>query len=533
MRHYFLFLVILLTTNYSFAQKDKVLLRINNLPVKVSEFKQVYEKNLALLEEDAKKIDNYLELFIDYKLKVQEAYALKLDTLASFKKELLAYEKQLMVPYLQNDAYIAKLVKQAYNRQLNEVKVSHILVKYSKKEGSFDTLTIYKKINNLRNKILKGVPFKMVANEFSDDPSVKSNGGDLGYFSAFSMVYPFENVAYSTGLNQISKPFKTKFGYHILKVTGKRVSKGTFEVAHILVKNSAESNQKITSIYQKLKTGMPFEKLAQQYSEDLGTASIGGKLPKFGTGVMVESFENQVREISKEGDYTKPFKTKFGWHIVKLIKKYPLGSFNTVKDALTLKVKQSNRIALSKQTILDKLKREYTIKEYKKALVIFLNSDIKQLKAQNLTQVLLIINKEKITQKSFYNFIKYKYNEPIDVLYNKFKNNQILNYFKNNLINTNIEYKNSLLSYKEGMLLFEVMQKKIWNRALNDSIGLQQFYNINKLKYQSKKFENVKGYVINDYQKKIEKEWISELRNKSKIEIKERELNKFKKIYKQ
>ncbi len=528
MRKQFLYFFVFLMTNYSFAQKDKELFRINNSPVMVSEFKQVYEKNLALIiEEESKDIDNYLELFINYKLKVNEAYNLKLDTLESYKRELKGYENQLIAPYLQDKEYLNELIKEAYKRKKTDVKASHILIRFPGKGIEIDTLFLYQRINDIRNRIVGGESFEKVAKEVSEDPSAKINGGDLGYFSVFKMVYQFEDAAYNTRLNEVSKPFKTKYGYHILKLTGKRESKGEFEVAHVLVKSSV----KIDSLYEIVQSGSSFEEVAKKYSEDKGTAFLGGKLPKFGTGSMVKSFENNVRAIKKVGEYTKPFKTKYGWHIVKLLKKYPLGSFEEAKGVLTQNIKKSNRAGLSKQAVINRLKGDYKINENKEALAVFLTSEIGQLKKQNLNEVLFSINKKKIFQKTFFKFIAQQRSQSIKDLYNNFKNGKIIAYFKNDLINTTPEYRNTLLEYKEGLLLFDLMQEKIWNKSSKDTFGLKEFYTSNKVKYKNQKLDDIKGLVINDYQKQLEENWIKELRRKNKIRIKERELKKLKKTY--
>ncbi len=534
MRKSLLCFSIFLISTYAFAQKDKELFRVNESPVMVSEFKQVYEKNLEfILDEESKSIDNYLELFINYKLKVNEAYVLKLDTLKSYKREFEGYKNQLVAPYLQDNEYLNKLVKEAYNRKKTEVRASHILIKFHKKGIEVDSLILYNRINEIRNRVLAGESFEKVAKEVSEDPSAIVNGGDLGYFSAFKMVYPFEDAAYNTALNEVSKPFTTKYGYHILKTTGKRESKGEFEVAHVLIKNSVKSKSKIDSLYQIIEKGTSFEEVAKKHSEDIGTAFLGGKLPRFGTGKMVEAFENNVRAITNVNEYSKPFKTKFGWHIVKLLKKYPVGSFEDIKKELTQKVKKSNRAGLSKQAVLNRLKGEYTIKENKKAFTVFLTDEIDQLKKKKLEEVLFSINDKKILQKEFLKYIEYNQSLPIKKSYQNFKNGQIISYFKENLIKTKPEFRNTLLEYKEGLLLFELLQRKIWNKASKDTEGLKEFYTLNKLKYKNKELNEVRGQVINDYQKKIEENWVKELRKKNKIEIKERELKKFKKIYNQ
>ncbi len=531
----FSFLLFLLVSSFSFAQKDKELFRINDKQVFVSEFEEVYKKNLDIVDnEDSKNIDNYLNLYINYKLKVQEAYNLKLDTLKKYKRELEGYKKQLIAPYLQDEAYLERLVKESYTRKKTDVKVSHILIKIPKANSiEVDTSFLYKQITDARERILKGESFESVAKEVSEDPSVKLNGGNLGYFSVFKMVYPFEDMAYNTEKGAVSKPFKTRFGYHIIKVDDKRPSKGEFEVAHILVRGKGTIGKtKIDSAYQKLKSGVDFNEVVKQYSEDVGTVSLGGKLPKFGTGSMVEPFENTVRELQSIGAYSKPFKTRFGWHIVKLLKKYPIGSFDEEKKELIRKVKSTSRATLSKQSVIDKLKKEYKVVENNQALIDFFNSNTHQLKKKDLKEVLFSIEDKNVYQKEFLKFIGHNHNPSIKSLYEKFKNHQIIEYFKEDLVNKEPAYKHTLLEYKEGLLLFDLMQKEIWDKSSKDTSGLKEFYLSNQDKY-NKKLEEIRGLVMNDYQKQLEKELVNDLKKKSTIVIKERALKKLKKKYNQ
>ncbi len=518
------------------GQNNKELFSVNKKPVSVSEFKRVYEKNLGLVvDEDSKDIDKYLDLYINYKLKVNEAYSLGLDTVKAYKRELEGYKKQLIAPYLQDQESISQLVKEAYFRVKNEVKASHILVRLPKKATSSDTLKAYNKIIEIRKRVVSGESFAKVAREVSEDPSAQFNGGNLGYFSAFKMVYPFEDNAYKTNLEGVSNPFKTRFGYHILKVTGKRESKGEFEVAHILARDrSIVGKAKIDSLYKKIKNGESFEEIAQKYSEDVGTAQLGGKLPKFGTGKMVEDFEKNVLALKKINEVSKPFKTKFGWHIVKLIKTYPISSFEEMKKEIEKKIKSSDRLRISQTAVLNRLKKQYDIKIYNKNFEIFTKKSIKELSQMQLTHDnLLSINNKKIKQKNFYNYIKYRNKEDIKLLFETFKNEEIFNYFKEDLVNSEPEYKHTLTEYKEGLLLFELMQQKIWKKSANDSIGLKRFFDKAKGKYKQKKLEDIKGEVISDYQKQLEDDWIKDLRKNNVIRIKKREVKKLKQTYNQ
>ena len=531
----FILLLALLISFFSYSQKNKELFRINDTSVKVSEFEDVYKKNLDIVEDkNSKDIDNYLELYINYKLKIEEAYRLKLDTLKKYKRELEGYKEQLAAPYLQDEDYLTKLVNEAYERKKIDVKASHILVKIPKKNiKSQDTLSFYNKINTARKRVLNGEAFDKVAKEVSEDPSVKINGGSLGYFSVFRMVYPFEDVAYKTKKGEVSKILKTKFGYHIIKVDDKRPSKGEFEAAHILVRDKEKGKSKIDVAYQELIKGINFKEVVKKYSEDLGTVSLAGRLPKFGTGSMVEAFENNVRNLNAIGDYSKPFKTKFGWHIVQLLKKYPIGSFKEEETELIKKVKSTSRAALSKESVIKKLRKEYKIKENPKALKSFFNVEIHELKKQNLKDVLFSIEDKKIYQNDFINFIGYKRNSSIKKLYEDFKNSEIVKYFKNDLVNKEPDYKRTLSEYKEGVLLFDLMQKKVWSKSSKDTLGLKNFYSNNKEKYNNKTLKEIRGTVINDYQKHLENQLIMNLKKKSKITVKEKVLKKLKKKYNQ
>jgi len=345
-----------------FSQKrDKTLITIDGEKITVSEFKRTYEKNLDVIDsQDSKNLINNLDLFINFKLKVKEAYALKLDTLSSYKKEIETYKNQLSAPYLQDTTFLGQLVKDAYFRTKNEVKAKHILIRMKKDALPKDTLIAYTKIIKLRDRIIAGEDFEAIATQFSEDKSArndsktgrKGNGGNLGYFSAFRMVYPFEVAAYSTKVGQISMPFKTQYGYHIMKVDAVRESKGEIEAAHILIRDtSVKGKQKIDSIYEKLNHNRKFEDLAKQYSEDPGSKNNGGKLGKFGSGRMVKPFSDAAFGLENINDFSEPFKTDFGWHIVKLLKKHPVKSFEEMKMDLKKKVKNNSRMQLSKKQL--------------------------------------------------------------------------------------------------------------------------------------------------------------------------------------
>ena len=525
-----------------FSQKRyKTLITIDGEKITVSEFKRTYEKNLDVIEsQDSKNLINNLDLFINFKLKVKEAYALKLDTLSSYKKEIETYKNQLSAPYLQDTTFLGQLVKDAYFRTKNEVKAKHILIRMKKDALPKDTLIAYTKIIKLRDRIIAGEDFEAIATQFSEDKSArndsktgrKGNGGNLGYFSAFRMVYPFEVAAYSTKVGQISMPFKTQYGYHIMKVDAVRESKGEIEAAHILIRDtSVKGKQKIDSIYEKLNHNRKFEDLAKQYSEDPGSKNNGGKLGKFGSGRMVKPFSDAAFGLENINDFSEPFKTDFGWHIVKLLKKHPVKSFEEMKMDLKKKVKNNSRMQLSKKAVVNKLKKQYSIIENEEAKIILNKKNIRTVSKDSLQGSIITINNKNISQEEFVNYIKNRRNLPIFKLFENFKDEQIMEYFKENLIHTEPEYAYILNEYQDGLLLFELMQEKIWSASSKDTLGLKKYFTTNSKKYKSDDLKSVKGQVMNDYQNFLDKSWIEELRNKSEIKVDKRQFKKLIKFY--
>lgn len=515
------------------AQKTKTLLYIGDEKISVKEFKQVYEKNLdAIQDENSKNIDKNLELFINYKLKVKDAYAKKIDTLRSYKREIETYKNQLSAPYLQDKEFTQKLIKDAYFRTKNEIRASHILIRTPQNAQPADTLSAFNKITKIRERILSGEKFEDVAMQTSEDQSVKKNKGDLGYFSAFKMLFPFEDATYKTKLGEVSQPFKTRYGYHIVMPVATRLSKGELDVAHILVTDKTQKGkEKIEQAYNELKKGASFEDVVKNYTNDTGSKDKGGTLPRFGSGRMLPAFEKASFELKEEGAYSKPFQTRFGWHIVKLIKKYPVKSYEEMKTEIENRVRKSGRIRMSDEAVLNKLKAKYTININKEAKEIFKRDDIRGLSRDSLQNTLFTINDKKVKQTEFLDFIRNRRHKTINILFDMFTDNQILKYFKENLVNTEPEYASTLKEYEDGLLLFELMQQKVWNKSTKDTTGLKRFFNKNKAKYKTDKLNDIKGDVMNDYQKELEDNWIKELRKKYKVRVRKREVRKLKKHY--
>ncbi|SHI49318.1 peptidylprolyl isomerase [Flavobacterium haoranii] len=524
-KHNLVLLVLVLFSTQLFSQK--ALFKIDDKPFYTDEFLRVYNKNLDLVKDESQKdLNAYLDLYIGYKLKVEKAKKLGLQNEEKYKGELNSYRTQLAKTYL-NDVKVTKqLVDEAYDRMKQEVKASHILVLI--KDGALpkDTLDSYKRISDLRNRILKGEKFDEVAKKFSEDPSAKTNGGDLGYFSAFKMVYPFENEAFNTPVGGISKIFRTRFGYHILRVDDKRPNRGEVTVAHIMLLNPKDANPEkeaevkntIDDIYKKIQQGESFEALANQFSDDKSTSTNGGKLQRFASGQLTsQEFENVAFSLKEKGEISQPFQSQFGWHIVKLIDKFPVKSLEEVQSELENKVKKDERSILITNSLAKKLQSKYSIEKNNKLyaqVVKAVSEDFYKQSWERPTDVksfneslLTIDKKKKFSANDFLEFVETQQKlhiqtRPVttlvDELYEKWFENELLKYYDDNLENEIPEFRYVMDEYRDGLLLFDLMEKEIWDKAKTDSIGLEKFYNMNKANYMWKKRFDVDIYSSTD-----------------------------------
>ena len=369
-----IFVLILIFTGIqgAIAQKDPVVMEIDGKPVTKSEFLQIYLKNNPSPKFDQASLDEYVEMFTKFKLKVAEAEKLGYDTIPKLKKELDGYRKQLALPYLIDSVENQAMVAQAYDRIKNEVRASHMLIRVDANASPKDTLIAYNKIMALKARIEKGEDFASVAKmkNGSEDPSAASNGGDLGYFTAFQMVYPFEEKAFTTPVGQVSDPFRTRYGYHIVKVTDKRPSRGTIRVAHIMVSTGKDATteakgnaeKKINEIYAKLTTGENWEQMVTLHSDDAGTTKKGGELPAFGTGTtqrMVPAFEDAAYALKNDGDMSAPIKTEYGFHIIKRLEWKDVQPFSVIKKEIQTKVNKDERSKKTQDSFVAKLKVRY------------------------------------------------------------------------------------------------------------------------------------------------------------------------------
>lgn len=497
---------------------DPVILKVAGENITKSEFLNVYQKNNVNGEVlDKKSLEEYMELYVNFRLKVKEAEELGLDTARSFKDELAGYRKQLAQPYLVDEDMNKSLLQEAYNRKKEDIRASHILIKVDKNASPADTLAAYKKIMAIRKRALKGEDFGQLAVENSDDLSardrvvenrtIKGNKGDLGYFTIFDMVYPFETGAYNTPVGEISMPVRSEFGYHLIKVTDRKPALGRVQVAHILLRvpanataaDSAAVLAKTMDAYNRIKNGEDFARLAEQFSDDKSTATKGGVLPWFGANKMIPEFIKEISALKNINDVTEPFSSSFGWHIVKLLDRKEIGSYddnlNDIKQSLT----RNDRARKSEDALINRIKKEYKYSANLKARNAFYKVVTDTIfaggwsvqQAAGLNKTLISLGKNTDTQQDFANYLaKNQRKRPVEAIvpyvnamFNAYSNELCLNYEDSQLETKYPEFKALVKEYRDGILLFELTDQKIWSKAVKDSTGLEAFYEQNKNKY--------------------------------------------------
>lgn len=490
---------------------EPVLFTVQNDPTSLQEFLYVYNKNNFARDSVNPREDmrQYLDLYINFKLKVQEAKEAGLHREEAFIEELAGYKKQLAKPYLSEKKVSEKLVQQAYERLGTEVKASHILVGLKQNPEPADTLAAYNKIMKFREQLLQGEDFEALARRSSEDPSASMNGGNLGYFTALQMVYPFENAAYQTPEGEISTPVRTNFGYHLVKVHDKRPSQGKVKVAHIMVRSDEEApveearaaKEKIDEIYKRLQTGADWEQLASQFSEDRATRNTGGELEWFGTGNMVPSFEEAAFALKEKGSYSRPVQTPYGWHILRLLERQQLPPFEEMQEELAHKVSRDSRAQLQEEALLERLLEENRLREQTSHIEALLEqADSSLLNGRwnyqpdslAANKALFTINDEPYTTGDFISWLQ-EHNQPayglspsrqLSRLYQNWQKESLLEYEEAHLEEKYDDYRMLVQEYHDGILLFQLMDEKVWTKALEDTTGLEQFFQANRTDYQ-------------------------------------------------
>jgi len=505
------------------TDEDRVLMMVANEKITKKEFLKVYYKNSKRDEEiDQKSLEEYLQLYINFKLKVAEAKELGLDTTKAFINELSGYRAQLAQPYLNDKSISEGLLQEAYERKQHDVRASHILIKVGIDADARDTLVARRKIMKLRKRILNGEEFGAVAKLASEDPSAKDNGGDLGYFTVFQMIYPFESMAYNTEVGKVSKPTRTRYGYHIIKVLDKRDALGEVKTSHVMVITKrdaskealAKARTKINEAYAELEQGSSFSDVVQKYSEDKKTSGSGGALPWFTTGKMVGDFEMAVASLTEKGAYTKPVKTPYGWHIIQLNETKGLPEFNQIKGELKARITKDSRSNRPRESFVGKVKKEYGFKEsirerndfYTVVDESYFKGKWDISKAADLRSTLFSIGDQNYSQGDFASYIQ---NHPVksknksarsavNRLYTQYVQESCIAYADSRLESKYPDFKSLVQEYHDGILLFELTDQKVWSKAIKDTTGLKVFYGNNKNNYMWGRRLDAEVYTCDD-----------------------------------
>ena len=462
MKKVFLSIVLLAGAMMGFAQEDKVLMTINGEPIMASEFLYIYEKNNQESSIEKKSMREYLDLFVNFKLKVTEAKAQGVDTTEAFKKELAGYRAQATPKYMQDHVAIDSLVTLSYNRMANIRRAAHIAIQCPAGSDSLVEAEALAKINLARERVTTGVEkkvkkgrkwvsvrepeeFAAVAQEMTEDQHGKENGGELGWIQVFRFVYPFEEAVYNTPVGEVSEVFRSPFGFHIALVEEERAFEEV-HAAHIMKMMprggdmmATDIQKQVDSLYQLVLNGADFAEVAVAHSDDKGSAKKGGDLGWFGRGMMVQPFENITFDM-QPGEMSKPFPTRFGWHFVKLYEKRGIQPLDSIRSQ-----------------VLGQVRRDVRMQE---------------------------------AEKSFINKTRAEYNLPAEM-----SDAEVKAYADAHLEEKYADLRNLVREYHDGIMLFDVSLREVWDKANKDTEGLAAFFKANKKNYVWEE-PRYKGYII-------------------------------------
>lgn len=491
----------------TFAQQSTdVLVTINDSIYQVADFERLYNKNIDIIvDESQKDVGNYFDLYTLYKLRLQNAYNLKLDKSDRINQDITKFRNELAEKYFINESTLNALVEEALERSKFEINASHILITVDELAQPQDTLAAYNQALKIRDEVLNGLSFENAAEKYSNDLSAKSNKGNLGYFSVFRMVYPFETGAYNTKVGDISLPVRSNFGYHLIKVNNKRATPKPKNIAHILVEtkdiNDQQAKKKINDIYKRLELGDPFHDVAFHFSEDIMTRDNGGNLGMYNEGNLnIEGISDILYDLNFNGAYSKPFFSQYGWHIVAVTKVNDLPNQTDLKDLFLKRVKNDSRAVLLEKDLIDYLKELYQFKIDQTHLA----ETVKMLHREEMMnqpkvdsnpeteKVVATYSDKKITSKNIlehiYSFAnQYAFLKTDELVINKALHNYSLRKLKeeydSQLENKFPDFAHTLKEYKEGLMLFDLLEQQIWDKTATDTLALMQYYETHKEKY--------------------------------------------------
>ena len=518
------------------ASTDRVIFEIDGNPIMQSEFLRDFKHSIgqsqdapttACTYEKRQKLEEYVQLFVNFRTKLVDAHNQGLDTSAAISRELAGYRDELAAPYLIDSLSLVRLLREAYDRNHYAVRAAHILIKLKKNASPADSLQAYNKAMEVYQRAIGGADFLQLAREISEDQSArdivdpdrkavtsKGNSGDLGYFTVFNMVYPFESAAYELTPGQISKPVRSSFGYHIIKLIDKVPYYGKSSIQHIWVSDETpNAENKIRDAYHKIQTGSNFGVVARSYSDDRGSATNGGLLPDLAINQMPPEYVKLISQLPVEA-YSEPFHTEYGWHIIRVVKKEQIPSFEEMAPYYRQRLSRDQRSSVPQSIFVDNMKVRYHFEDYTQMLraekpprgskgkvialpVATLNEAVAAMTDSvfrkrwhyadsMITDLspLFAIGDRKFNARDLLRYIEsnqrvereYDYATYVQNRYNDFISQEVLRYADSRLEQDNADFSALLQEYRNGLLIFSYNDKMIWSRAMTDTAGLRKFY---------------------------------------------------------
>ncbi len=481
----------------------QTLFTIGSDSVSVADFLYAYKKNNTG-PQNAQAMENYLQLFIASRLKVMEATARGLDTTAQFRADLEALRAQIIPAYLNDPESLRRLTEEAFVRSQKDLQLAHVFVSVN----GPDTAAAHRKATEAASRLRSGVPFSEVASQYSDDPAAKTNGGNLGFITVFSLPYELENLAYNTPVGQTTALYRSKAGYHLFRVVAERPAAGRMQAAQILLAyppdaGNAEKYQlrkRADSLYQALQRGAAFDALAERFSNDAVSAGAGGLLPEFGVGQYHPVFEQEAFALAKDGAVSKPFETEYGIHILRRVKRLPVSQTRTdaILEQLRLRVQQSDRMESTRSELAQLILKRADYQPLPAPMMAALRTRTQQQAAGNTPAdalpggtVLLSLGKDTATVEQWLEWIRNNRfgpdgstELPFEAAWSSFVQEQALKHYQRNLEIYSEDFRRQLAELREGNLFFEIMQQEVWTPAQNDTVALKAFYEQNKARYR-------------------------------------------------
>ncbi|HSF55151.1 MAG TPA: peptidylprolyl isomerase [Algoriphagus sp.] len=458
-----------------------------------------------------------LDLFINYKLKVREAEALGLDKSEEFSREFGSFKETLIYPYLIKNSLEEGELRKAYSRMQEVVRASHILFQFPPNASTEDSLIVLKMALKVKGEIENGGDINELAVQYSDDPSAKINKGDLGYFTGLQMVQPFEDAAYTLQAGQVSDPVLTNFGYHIIKVQDRQPNPGQVRVSHILVRFDANdltqeenARRKISDIYAEIqKENTVWEDIVKTFSEDPATSQRGGMLPWFGVGSMIPEFEMAAFSLTETGEVSPPLKTQYGYHILRLEEKKPIDSFEDMEENIRSKILRDSRSGMIQSQVVAIQKARYgfkedepSVKNLSQALNPIAKGDFRTaLVSRSLDKSpLFTLQGKTYLASDLASFMEGEEISPnikggtFDIWYDRFVAETLSQTEEIDLEANNKDYQMLLKEYRDGILLFSLMNQEVWEKGIKDSLGQVEYFRKNISRYQWK--NRIEAFVV-------------------------------------